>query len=230
VVACCLWASQARAHEIGLSVVELRLEQERILAQMTFAQSEVEGLAEQMRIGGGIPATATSAKNGMEELARMALEITSDDRLLQAADVTVQPEPNNTIQFRLIFPTITESRLSMRSTLPAKLTPGHRQFLVVRSTTGQTLAERILDGKNSTFEADLTRLGKSEAKPGSFRRFSAGCGALLTGYDHVVFLWRCYWLEELSGTRRRSRPHSRLRIRPRLHWPLWMSSESRPRS
>ena len=43
-VACCLWASQAHAHEIGLSVVELQVEQEHLSVQLTFAQSEVEAL------------------------------------------------------------------------------------------------------------------------------------------------------------------------------------------
>lgn len=188
-VACCLWATQARAHEIGLSVVELRLEQERILAQLTFAQSEVEGLAQPLRTGGQISAAATSTKAGMEELARMALKITSDDRLLEAVDVSVQEEPNNTIQFRVSYSALAGSQLRVLSALPDKLTPGHRQFLVVRSRDGQTLAERILDGTNNTFEADLTRLGKSETKPGSFRQFLVlGVEHILTGYDHVVFL------------------------------------------
>jgi hydrogenase/urease accessory protein HupE len=61
--------------------------------------------------------------------------------------------------------------------------------LVVRSKAGQTLAERILDGNNNTFEADLARLSSSDAKPGSFRQFLVlGVEHILTGYDHVVFL------------------------------------------
>src|SRR4030095_10356464 len=71
--------------------------------------------------------------------------------------------------------------------LPARLTSGHRQFLVVRSKAGQTLAERILDVKNNTFECDLARLSPSEAGP--FRQFLVlGVEHILTGYDHVVFL------------------------------------------
>ncbi len=112
-----------------------------------------------------------------------------DERLLHASDVAVQPEPNNTIQFRLSFPISAGSRLGLRSTLPARLTPGHRQFLVVRSKAGQTLAERILDGKSNTFEVDLAGVSSSEARPGSFRQFLVlGVEHILTGYDHVVFL------------------------------------------
>jgi len=191
VVACCLWAAQALAHEIGLSVVELRVEQERMSVQLTFAQSEVEALvaAEERISGNRIPTTAVFARTGLEALALTALEITLDERPLQASDVAVQPEPNNTIQFRLSFPMSAGSRLGVRSTLPARLTPGHRQFLVVRSKAGQTLAERILDGTSNTFEADLTRLSSSEAKPESFRQLLVlGVEHILTGYDHVVFL------------------------------------------
>ena len=191
VVACCLWASQAHAHEIGLSVVELRLEQEHLNVQLTFAQSEVEALvAGEKRISGSrSPAAPDFARTGLEALARTALEVTLDERLLRASEVAVQPEPNNTIQFRLSFPISAGSRLGVRSTLPARLTSGHRQFLVVRGKAGQTLAERILDGRNNTFEGDLARLSASEARPGSFRQFLVlGVEHILTGYDHVVFL------------------------------------------
>src|SRR5262245_61026683 len=41
-IAFCLWASPAHAHEIGLSVVELQVQQEHLSVQLTFAQSEVE--------------------------------------------------------------------------------------------------------------------------------------------------------------------------------------------
>ena len=190
-VAGCLWAAHAWAHEIGLSVVELWVEQERMTVQLTFAQSEVEALvaAEERVIGKRIPAAPDSARTGLEALALTALEITLDERPLQATEVAVQPEPNNTIQFRLSFPMSAGSRLGLRSMLPVRLTAGHRQFLVVRSLSGQTVAERILDGTRNTFEADLARLSSSGAKPGSFRQFlGLGVEHILTGYDHVVFL------------------------------------------
>jgi hydrogenase/urease accessory protein HupE len=190
-VACCLWASQVHAHEIGLSVVELHVEQEQLSAQLTFAQSEVEALVagEKRMTDNRILAPPDSAGTGLEALALRALEVTLDERLLRASEVAVQPEPNNTIQFRLSFPISAGSRLGVRSTLSAKLSPGDRQYLVVRRKAGQALAERILDGKSDTFEVDLARLSSSEAKPGSFRQFLVlGVEHILTGYDHVVFL------------------------------------------
>jgi hydrogenase/urease accessory protein HupE len=190
-VTCCLWASRANAHEIGLSVVELRVQREHLSVQLTFAQSEVEALVarEKTISGNPSPAAPDSARTGMEALARSALEVTLDERLLHASEISVQPEPNNTIQFRLSFPISAGSRLGVRSTLPARLTSGHRQFFVVRSEAGQILAERILDGKSNTVEVDLARLSSSEAKPGSFRQFLVlGVEHILTGYDHVVFL------------------------------------------
>jgi hydrogenase/urease accessory protein HupE len=189
-VACGLWAAPAYAHEIGLSLVELRLEPDRLSAQLTFAQSEVEALVPAAAKAGSnrIP-TAPPARAALEELALSALEITVDERPLQASNVAIQPEPNNTIQFRLSFPTVAGSRLAVRSTLPARLTAGHRQFLVVRSQTGKTLAERILDGKSETFQTALGGLTLPEAGQGSFRQFlGLGVEHILTGYDHVVFL------------------------------------------
>ncbi|MCI0620209.1 MAG: HupE/UreJ family protein [Acidobacteria bacterium] len=185
---CWLWVPRALAHEIGLSVVELRLERERLSAQLTFAQSEVEELiaAGKKGTGDGNPA---GARTSLEALAPAALEVTLDGRPLQSSRVVVQAEPNNTIQFRLDFPMAAGSLLGLRSTLPARLTAGHRQFVVLRSRSGQILAERILDGNNNGFEADLAGLGASEAKPESFRQFLAlGVEHILTGYDHVVFL------------------------------------------
>jgi len=171
--------------------VELQVQQEHLSAQLTFAQSEVEALVamEKVKPGKGTAEMPESARPRLEFLALTALELTLDGRLLHASEVALQPEPNNTIQFRLSFPILAGSRLGVRSTLPARLTSGHRQFLVVRSKAGQTLAERILDGKNNTFETDLARLSSSGAKPGSFRQFLVlGVEHILTGYDHVVFL------------------------------------------
>jgi hydrogenase/urease accessory protein HupE len=172
-------------------VVELQVQQEHLSAQLTFAQSEVEALVavEGLKPGKSTAEMPESVRPGLEALALTALELTLDGRLLRASDVAVQPEPNNTIQFRLRFPTSAGSRLAVRSILAARLTPGHRQFLVVRNKAGQTLAERILDGKNNTFEANLAGLSSSDAKPGSFRQFLVlGVEHILTGYDHVVFL------------------------------------------
>jgi len=185
-VACCLWPSQAHPHEIGLSLVDLRVEEKRLSVQLTFAQSEVEALVAEKGIAGNrIAAVPDSARTGLESLAITALELTLDERLLHTSEVAVQPEPNNTIQFRLSFPISAGSRLAVRSTLLARLTPGHRQFLVVRKA-GKTLAERILDGESNRFEVDLSSF---EARPGSFRQFLIlGVEHILTGYDHVVFL------------------------------------------
>jgi len=138
VVGCCFSAAHVSAHEIGLSVVELRAEQKRIVAQLTFAQSEVEALvAGERRISGSrIAPDPDSARTGLEALAMTALEVRLDERLLHADPVAVHLEPNNTIQFRLSFPIFTGSRLAVRSMLPARLTSGHRQFFIVRSEAG----------------------------------------------------------------------------------------------
>ena len=189
-VVCGLWASQAHAHEIGLSVVDLRVDSERLSVQLTFAQSEVEALLSDEGIARkSRTAAADSSRTGLEALAMTALELTLDERILHASEVMVQPEPNNTIQFRLSFPVSAGSRLVVKSMLPARLTPGHRQFLVVRGKTGQTLTERILDGKGNTVEVELARSTSAQAGPGSFGQFLVlGVEHILTGYDHVVFL------------------------------------------
>ena len=116
VVACCLWASRAHAHEIGLSVVELQVQQAHLTAQLTFAQSEVEALVavEKGKPGKGTAAMPESARPGLEALALTALELTLDERPLHASEVAVQPEPNNTIQFRLSFPISAGSRLGVQ--------------------------------------------------------------------------------------------------------------------
>jgi len=189
VIAFFLFAVQVHAHEIGLSIAEFRLEDEHLGVQMTFAHSEVEALVATEGGAGNRTPDPNSPRRGLEALALTALDITLDDRALQASDVAVEPEPNNTIQFRLRFPKSSGSRLTVRSTLLARLTPGHRQFLVVRSKAGETLAERILDGKSDTFQTDLARFSFSEAKLGSFRQFLVlGVEHIITGYDHVVFL------------------------------------------
>lgn len=188
VLIACLFVSKVSAHEIGLSLAELRIEAQRLHVQLTFAQTEVESLvAAAQGFAGG--RTASSTQAGLQSLARAALEIAVDERRLEPHEVIVQSEPNNTIQFRLHFPMPDGSKLHVRSTLPARLTPGHRQFLVVRGSGAQTLAERILDGSSDTFDSDLARLALAETRQKPFRQFLAlGVEHILTGYDHVVFL------------------------------------------
>jgi len=183
-------AAQAGAHEIGLSVVEMQVAPESLSVQLTFAQSELEFLiTADSKAQGSLPSQARGDFTEWEALALKALEITLDERPLQAGEVAIQPEPNNTIKFRLTFPKAAGSRLVVRSILPGRLTSGHRQFVVLRNNSGQTLAERILDGRSNTLEADLAGFTSTNSKPGSFRQFLVlGVEHILTGYDHLVFL------------------------------------------
>src|SRR5262245_48700976 len=115
-------AAQARAHEIGLSVVEIQVEPVSLSVQLTFAQREVESLiSADSKAQGSLPSQAPGDWAAWEALAFKALEITLDERHLKAGEVAIQPEPNNTIKFRLTFPKAGGSggsRLLVRSILP----------------------------------------------------------------------------------------------------------------
>lgn len=77
-------------------------------------------------------------------------------------------------------------KLSVTSTLIAKMPRGHRQAASVRDAEGVILAEDLLSSAHPTIDSDRVTSGASTTFSGFFK---LGVVHIITGYDHLLFLF-----------------------------------------
>ena len=175
-IAACLlgFTRPARAHDPGLSAVNLVLEGERLSAQLSFARSDLQSIA---------------GSSGLESLMRRSIEVSLDHQQVPPQDVSVWSDDSNTIYSRMSFPGVEHARLRVRSVLILSLARGHRQYLSLRDRRGTILREQMLDGAANVFEVPLA-FAVSGSQGSSFVQFlGLGVRHILSGYDHLLFLF-----------------------------------------
>ncbi|MGH7525891.1 MAG: HupE/UreJ family protein, partial [Gemmatimonadales bacterium] len=180
------------AHDPGLSAADLRLQPDRLIADLSFARADIERLVPIDTDGNQLvaPDELAAARPRLEGLAREALEISFDGRGVAPTGVAVSLDTSSAVHFHLSFPGTVGRRLGLRSALLPGLPRGHRQYLSLRNAEGGLVAERMLDA--STGRLEITTGGSTApgAAPPSFRQFlSLGVHHILTGYDHLLFLF-----------------------------------------
>ncbi|HWO01979.1 MAG TPA: HupE/UreJ family protein [Blastocatellia bacterium] len=166
---CCSLADSAEAHDPRLSAADLRIEEDRLTADLTFTRSDLQE----------VPLDSV--------IARSALEIEVDGRRAEPGRATVQIDETNSVHFEIEFPIEAGAQLSARSPIIGSLPRGHRQYFTVKDERGRLLGERMLDASNDKIEISLDGILST---PRAFREFLVlGVEHILTGYDHLAFLF-----------------------------------------
>ena len=162
----------ARAHDPGLSALDVQVARDRVLVILSLATADA-------RI-----AVADSGGR-LDAFAADAIEIRLDDVRLPGT-VETETGGDTGASVVLVFPPIAGARLTVRSAVPARLARGHRELLTVRDASNQPLAERMLDERANGVDLDL----EAEARTtGTARQFlQLGVHHILGGYDHLLFL------------------------------------------
>ncbi len=156
-------ASAAFAHDPGLSYAELRTSGGHLYVNLTFSRADVQ-----------LPPAD-------------AFEVYADGQRIAPTDVLVQTDASNAMHLHETLTVRNGAQLRVRSALIEKLARGHRQFLTLRNERGQLLAQRMLSANEDQVEVTLT--ATSTTTP-SFADFLVlGVKHILTGYDHLVFLF-----------------------------------------
>jgi HupE / UreJ protein len=161
-----------RAHDPGLSSLDVTVTGSTISALLSIAPADVALL------GSALP-----------EVVRDAIQVSVGGEPLAVAEEELEGGPNGArVRFAFRSPESIDHalRLSVTSTLPRRLSRGHREVAVV-TVNGHVLRERVLDGSNASLSVDLV-----VAPPSIARRAASfvtlGIAHILTGYDHLVFL------------------------------------------
>jgi hydrogenase/urease accessory protein HupE len=181
-------ATTAMAHDPGLSALEVRIDRDKVVAQVSFARSDAKNLLKEdyAEDPQGTAKDDNARRTRLEAIATRSLSLEIDDRVLVPDSVHAEPDSSGGFGIRIAYPRRAGSTLTIGSSFFQELPRGHRQYISVRGANGSIIAEQILDGNLQRIEL---RVGDDETLASLFRQFvGLGLEHILTGYDHLAFL------------------------------------------
>ena len=180
-------AGVARAHDPGLSAVNVRLSSTGVAVQLSIARGDVDNAIKLLTVSRSkIAGDTADPKPPVEVFAQNAIELTVDGQPLGSRSVEIHPEASGAVVFEIIYDSHPGSRLRIISRMFTLLPRGHRQYVSVVDDLGNKLAEKVLDAADSELELERS----STMRPTSSLQFvQLGIEHILTGYDHLVFLF-----------------------------------------
>ena len=160
------------AHDPGLSALDVRVLPDRVVATLSLAPGDARLLV-------------SERGDALEAIALDSIEVVLDGARLpgRVEGRSTESETGGTVV--LAFDGGIGARLTVRSSVPARLARGHRELLTVRGPDGALLAERMLDDREGTVNLTMAA-PRGSALASQF--FALGLRHILAGYDHLVFL------------------------------------------
>ena len=192
----------AAAHNPGMSVVDVEVEQSRITARVGLARRSAESLLGLDRQR-GTELGRGDGNHALERIAREMIVLRIAGRRLVPKRIVIEPEQADGLRFTITFPPADGNRLEMHSPLISLLERGHRQFLTVKSNLG-VFRRAVLSEENASLAVAIP---ESPVRGGTFVRFVAeGVRHLWIGLDHILFLIALLLPAVLSRVGRRWEP------------------------
>ena len=184
----------AAAHDPGLSSLTIRQRTNSLEATLTLAIRDASQLAQLDKDHDGIVTQAEFAltRSQLETAVARQLFIAPDGKVAKAQSVHSRLDENNNVEVLLNFDAVVFSSLEIQSKIIASLPLGHRQYLQVQNSTGETVFERLLSAAADRATVEMPDAHSSTAAleaVSSFTNFLClGVKHILTGYDHLLFL------------------------------------------
>ena len=185
----------AAAHDPGLSSLTIRQRTNSLEATLTLAVKDAVQLVELDEDHDGIVTQAEFAqtRSQLETAVAKQLFIAPDGKVAKAQSVHSRLDQNNNVEVLLNFDAIGFSSLEIQSKIIASLPLGHRQYLQVQNSAGETVFERLLSAAADRATVQLPHTDASTVALVVVRSFtnflSLGVKHILTGYDHLLFLF-----------------------------------------
>src|SRR5262245_9667367 len=185
----------ANAHDPGLSSLTIRQRTNELEAILTLAIKDAAQVAELDKDHDGIVTQSEFAqtRSQLETTVANQLFVTPDGKIAKAQSVRSRLDENKNVEVLLNFGAVAFSYLEIRSKIIASLPFGHRQYLQIQNAREETVFERLLSAA-----ADGATVEMPDARPStpaleavrSFTNFLClGVKHILTGYDHLLFLF-----------------------------------------
>ena len=185
----------AAAHDPGLSSLTIRQQTNSLEATLTLAVKDAAQVAELEENHDGIVTQTEFAqtRSQLETAVVRQLFIAADGKVANAQSVRSQLDGNKNVEVRLNFHVVGFSSLEIQSKIIASLPLGHRQYLQVQNSSGETLFERLLSAAADRATVQLPHTVTNTVAfevVSSFANFLClGVKHILTGYDHLLFLF-----------------------------------------
>jgi hydrogenase/urease accessory protein HupE len=186
---------ETAAHDPGLSSLTIRSGTNMLEATLTLAVRDAAQLAELAQNHDGTVTQIEFARGQSQLDAAVARQvvIAADGKLALAKSIRSRLDQNNNVEVRLDFGVTVFSSFEILSKLIASLPLGHRQYLQVQNSAGETVFERLLSATEDHATVQMPHTNANIAAfetVHSFANFlSLGVKHILTGYDHLLFLF-----------------------------------------
>ena len=190
-----LLLQDAAAHDPGLSSLTICPRTSGLDATLTLAIKDAAQLAELDENHDGTITQVEVARGRRQLEAAVASEviIAADGKVAKDKSIHSRLDENNNVEVRLDFDAVVFSSLEIQSKLIASLPLGHRQYLKVQNSAGETVFERLLSGSADRATVQMPQTNWRNSAVESVRSFanflSLGVRHILTGYDHLLFLF-----------------------------------------
>ena len=187
----------AMAHPPGLSSMDVNIGTRDLAVKVTFAVQDIEAFVP-MDIDLDAEVTTqelTDAKPAIADLIGHHLRVEVDGNPVKAdAMGHVEFDDQNNAHVELLYRAHPEATLSIESTFLNLLPDGHQQFLTLREDSRVVVAEKMLKREDMAFTIHLKAAPKAEIQSVSAGSafaefFKLGVEHILTGYDHLLFLF-----------------------------------------
>jgi HupE/UreJ protein len=182
----CIYCSSAAAHDPGLSMVDIQLNNDQFFAHITYARKDIEQLIQldKDHRDGISNAEFAQAQTGLKQFITAALEFSIGKKIIHPQSTDIQLDKSDAIHFRLQFLPAAATNITIYSTMIDQFSLGHRQFVKVKTTSG-LISSRILSARDPLFEIYLPRPDLW----GVFNNFVVeGVWHIWIGFDHILFV------------------------------------------
>jgi len=185
----------AAAHDPGLSSLTVRQRTNSLEATLTLAVKDAVQLVELDEDHDGIVSQVEfdRGQSHLDAAVARQIIIAADGQVAKDSSIHSRLDENNNVEVLLNFDAVAFFNLEIQSKLIASLPLGHRQYLQIQNATGETVFERLL---SATTDRATVRVPHTDASTvaleavRSFTNFlSLGVKHILTGYDHLLFLF-----------------------------------------
>ena len=185
---------QVTAHDPGLSSLAIRAGANSLEATLTLAVRDAAQLTELDADHDGIVTQVEFARSRSELEAAVARQVlvAADAKVLKIQSIRSHLDEKNNAEVRLDFGPVSFSSLEIQSNVLGSLPRGHRQYLQVQDSAGETVSEKLLSAAADRATAKFTATDANVPARqigSSFANFLIlGVKHILTGYDHLLFL------------------------------------------
>jgi hydrogenase/urease accessory protein HupE len=186
---------ETSAHDPGLSSLAVLPAANGLEAMLTLAVRDAAQLSELDMDHDGIVTQAEFAQTRSQLEAAVATQIViaADGKLTKEDSIHSRLDENNNVEVRLDFHAVGVSSLEIQSKIIGSLPLGHRQYLQIQNSRGDIIFERVLSASADRVTVEIPDAHSSTVAFEAARSFanflSLGVKHILTGYDHLLFLF-----------------------------------------